>query len=610
LRTSLIGITILSSVFAFSAVAQTPTITSVANAASLATGSVAPGMVAVVNGSNLGETPGKGCTATYPVPTICNGASVLVNGRATPVSWAAANTVTFQVPFETTGSTATVQVTSQASGATLSSAVVTVPVAPVVPGLYTAAGTGSGLGYYYVPGGLFAQFSVAVQMGQTVVIYGTGFGVTSPVVADGNPSADSPLATCVANVTLTVGGLSATVQSASLETVDSPAHGDPGADQVVFTVPAGLTIPSAQTQASFPVIVTVGGVASSPVTLTVAAPLPSITSISPNPVQISASPQTVILNGSGFQSGAGLTVILSGPSGQTELTAPNVTFVSSTQLSVQMTVGTTAGNWSVAVANPDGAESQSFDFTTTATGPAPAVTSIVTTWGNEASQTHQIAQNTWIEVHGTNLAQTTMDWSSWDFADKGLPTTLGGVSATVNGKPAAIFYVSPTQINVLTPLDTATGAVPVQLTTPYGQTAIDTVTETQTSPAFLVIDTAGHVAARHADYSLVGPASLSSPGYAFTPATPGETVLLYSTGFGQTTPPITNQLTGLGPLPALPSVTIGGTPAAVAYAGLSGTGLYQFNVTVPAGTPNGDISLSASYNGGSTESNVVITVQH
>jgi len=257
-------------------------------------------------------------------------------------------------------------------------------------------------------------------------------------------------------------------------------------------------------------------------------------------------------------------------------------------------------------ANGDHIYATFFTLTPAAAGPPPAITAVVTT----SSQAAYISQNTWIEIHGSNLAQTTTTWSSLPASDftTNLPTSLGGVSATVNGKAGAVFYVSPTQVNVLAPLDSATGTVPLQLTT-NGQSVTQTVTEVQTSPAFLVIDTAGHIAARHLDYSLLGPASLSSPGYTFTPAKVGELVLLYATGFGQTSPPITNQLTGLGSLPTLPTVLIGDIPATVASAGLSAAGLYQFNVTVPPGVPSGDASLSASYNGGSTQSNVVITVQ-
>jgi uncharacterized protein (TIGR03437 family) len=319
-------------------------------------------------------------------------------------------------------------------------------------------------------------------------------------------------------------------------------------------------------------------------------------------VPLSANPQTVTFNGSGFQSG--LYLRLAAPGGQvTTVTAANVTVVSSSQFTVQITVGTTAGTWNALVVNPDGGESSTFTFTASGTGPVSTITSIVTT----SSETAQVAQNTWIEVHGTNLAQVTTDWSGWDFS-KGLPTTIGGVSATVNNKAAVIFYVSPTQVNVLTPLDSATGTVPVQLNTPYGATAIKTVTEMQTSPAFLYTYDYVHVAAQHLDYSLLGPASLSVPGYTFTPAKPGEQVVLYATGFGQTNPAITDQLKGSGSLPGLPSVTIGGSPAVVAFAGLSGPGLYQFNVTVPAGAPNGDLALSASFNGSSTQSSVLLAV--
>ena len=248
--------------------------------------------------------------------------------------------------------------------------------------------------------------------------------------------------------------------------------------------------------------------------------------------------------------------------------------------------------------------SKAYTLTPTAAGNPPTISSVVTT----SSQAAAIAQNTWLEVHGADLSATITDWSNADFS-KGLPTALAGVSVTVNGKAAPIYYVSPTQVNLLAPLDSAAGSVAVQVSTAAGK-AVANVTEQQTSPAFLVIDASGHVAARHLDFSLLGPAAISVPGYTFTPAKPGETILLYSTGFGQSNPPITDQLNGLGPLPTLPAVTIGGVPASVAFAGLSGAGLYQFNVVVPSSTPDGEAPLSASYNGNSTQKNVIVTVKH
>jgi uncharacterized protein (TIGR03437 family) len=239
----------------------------------------------------------------------------------------------------------------------------------------------------------------------------------------------------------------------------------------------------------------------------------------------------------------------------------------------------------------------------------PTISRLVTSEGNEASQNVIIAQNTWIEIHGSNLAQTTEDWGSQDFSN-GLPTSLGGVTATINTKPAAIGYISPTQINILTPLDDSTGTIPIALSTPNGSATPVTQTMAQVSPSFLVLDGARHVAARHVDFSLAGPATLSAPGYPFTPVKPGEIVLLYAVGFGQTSPPITDQLHGSGLLPTLPAVTIGGIPASVQGAGISGPGLYQLNVVVPLNSPDGDLPVSAVYEGSSTQSAVVLTVQH
>jgi uncharacterized protein (TIGR03437 family) len=240
---------------------------------------------------------------------------------------------------------------------------------------------------------------------------------------------------------------------------------------------------------------------------------------------------------------------------------------------------------------------------------APQIASVVTTQGMDGSQNSNIAPNTWVEIHGLNLSQSTQDWSNQDFSN-GLPTSLGGVTATVNNKPAAISYVSPTQVNILTPLDNAVGPVSVQLNTPSGMTNTATATEAVASPSFVVLDAAGHVAARHADFSPAGRASLSMPGFTFTPVKPGEVVLLYAAGLGQTAPPISDQLHGSGPLPTLPTVSIDGIPAVVQAAGISGPGLYQLNVVVPLGVPDGDLVVSAAYDGVNTELGVVLTVQH
>ena len=54
-------------------------------------------------------------------------------------------------------------------------------------------------------------------------------------------------------------------------------------------------------------------------------------------------------------------------------------------------------------------------------------------------------------------------------------------------------------------------------------------------------------------------------------------------------------------------MTIGGLPATVSYAGLSATGLYKLNVTVPA-LAAGDLVVAANIAGISTQSGVPLKV--
>ena len=99
----------------------------------------------------------------------------------------------------------------------------------------------------------------------------------------------------------------------------------------------------------------------------------------------------------------------------------------------------------------------------------------------------------------------------------------------MNGKPALLYYVSATQINALTPLDTTLGPVSIVVTN-NGLLSVAFTANLQTvTPAFLRFDVAGHITATHADGSFLGPTSLGS---VFTPAAPGETIVTYAVGFG------------------------------------------------------------------------------
>jgi uncharacterized protein (TIGR03437 family) len=174
-----------------------------------------------------------------------------------------------------------------------------------------------------------------------------------------------------------------------------------------------------------------------------------------------------------------------------------------------------------------------------------------------------------------------------------------------------VEYISATQINVLAPDDATTGNVQIQVTA-AGQTSNSFTAQKQPyAPAFFTFDNGKYVAAEHSDYTLLGATGLIA-GVTTTPAQPGEVVLLYGTGFGPTSPatPTDQLVTAEASLPANSvQITIGGIAAAVQFAGLTGSGLYQFNVTVPSSLPSGDAPVLATIGGLSTQSAVSITIQ-
>jgi trimeric autotransporter adhesin len=231
-------------------------------------------------------------------------------------------------------------------------------------------------------------------------------------------------------------------------------------------------------------------------------------------------------------------------------------------------------------------------------------TPVTVTSVNVAGGLAGIAQNAWIEIHGSNLTPASvgpngMTWSNApDFASGKMPTQLANVSVTVNGNAAYVYFVSSSQVNVLTPFDNTVGSAPLVVTNGGNSSPPFAVNLQKLSPSFFHLGATQYIAATHGDGSLLGPASMSVPGYPFTPAQPGETIVLYATGFAvPETPQVAGSSTQYGLLGLPLTVSIGGTATSVPFAGLVSPGLYQFNVVVPASSANGDIPVSLAYGG-------------
>jgi len=253
---------------------------------------------------------------------------------------------------------------------------------------------------------------------------------------------------------------------------------------------------------------------------------------------------------------------------------------------------------------------------------APATISSV----NVAGGGPDIAQNTWIEIRGKNLVPANtpasgMIWSAApEFASNLMPTQLGNLplQVTVNNIPAYLYFFCSSaagsvcttdQINVLTPLDSTAG--PVQIVVYNGiYSASFTVNLRAAAPSFPLVGATKDLVATHTDYSLVGPASMSVPGYPFTPAQPGETILLYAFGFGMPkSAMVSGSASQSGSLPTPPVIQIGGAAATVTYAGVISPGLYQLNVVVPKTATSGDNPITCSYNGATSPGGDLIAVQ-
>jgi uncharacterized protein (TIGR03437 family) len=206
-------------------------------------------------------------------------------------------------------------------------------------------------------------------------------------------------------------------------------------------------------------------------------------------------------------------------------------------------------------------------------------------------------------IQGTNLANTTRLWKTSDFVGNNLPAMIDGVSVTIDGNPAFVEYVSPTQLNVLAPSDNATGTVNVVVTNNGAVSAPATAQLQAVAPALFMTPALNAIASVLPNYT---------PNTAAAPAHPGDLVVLWGTGFGLTNPLVAagTIVSGAPATSTVPVVTVGGMQVPVVSSVLTtGTaGLYQITIQLPANVPTGTVAVQASIGGAQTQSGVTLFV--
>jgi uncharacterized protein (TIGR03437 family) len=221
----------------------------------------------------------------------------------------------------------------------------------------------------------------------------------------------------------------------------------------------------------------------------------------------------------------------------------------------------------------------------------------------------RVAPCGWLTVFGQNMAGGTEL-----AAGAPLPVGLQGAGVFLGGLPLPLLYVSPGQINAQVPcgipanseqnlvvVNGAAQSPTVNVVVAGAQPAVFTMSQQGSGQSAAFWTTPG------GDYVL---ADSSNP----VPA--GGVIEIYCTGLGAVTPAVPEGTLS----PAVPlswtaqpvSVTIGGVPADTIFSGLTpgGIGLYQVNVTVPAGAPTGTgVPLIVSVDGYASQPGVTIAVK-
>jgi trimeric autotransporter adhesin len=316
------------------------------------------------------------------------------------------------------------------------------------------------------------------------------------------------------------------------------------------------------------------------ISLLVNASTPTITSLWPSAAKVGSSLLTTTIRGTGFYKGT--TVKVSG-----SVTPLKTTFISASTLLVDLpaTLLATATALNIVATNPaPGGDSAASPFVVSNT---PVVQAVVS---SASYASGAVGLGELVSLFGEGIGPANP--ASFTISNGYVTQTLANTSVTIDGKGAAMVYVSNDMITVQVPYDASIGTqrnVVVNNNGTLGQGKVDIVAA---APALFTLDGSGIGQAAALTFNMQ--TSLLSLNSATSPLHVGDIAVLYLTGEGDYYTAVTPRNgyvipANLNPLPQLnplPVVTIGGTAATVQYAGpLPGgmLGVMQINAVVPAG---------------------------
>jgi uncharacterized protein (TIGR03437 family) len=213
-----------------------------------------------------------------------------------------------------------------------------------------------------------------------------------------------------------------------------------------------------------------------------------------------------------------------------------------------------------------------------------------------------------LSIFGSNLGPTPPRFIEFDSAGQ-LVTQLGPTRVLFEGQAAPLLFAGAGQINVVAPASVATQpSTSVEVEVNGVRSAPSPLTTAATRPGIFTLGGAVQAAVLNQNGTVNGPGN---------PAPRGSVIQIFTTGGGQTAPPLTPGAVAPVPPPlhtlvAAVQVQIGGLNAVVQFAGAAPGlvfGVVQINATVPMGVaPGNAVALAVSVGGVPAQAGVTIAV--